>query len=49
MGMGEGMVQVTADDIKVLAKDNSADPVLVLANGQIVVVPGAEAHTDQIV
>lgn len=47
--MGEGMVQVTADDIKVLAKDNSADPVLVLANGQIVVVPGAEAHTDQIV
>jgi hypothetical protein len=43
------MVQVTADDIKVLAKDNSADPVLILANGQILVVPGAEATPDQIV
>jgi hypothetical protein len=43
------MVRVSADDIRVLAQDISADPVLVLAAGnRIEVVPAAEVGDRQI-
>jgi hypothetical protein len=36
------MIQVTADDIRVLAQSNDEDPVLALVDGRLVVLPAAE-------
>jgi hypothetical protein len=44
-----GMVTVTADDIRVLAQSNDRDPVLVLAGGELRVVPGDEAAGGQVI
>ena len=36
------MIQVTADDIRVLAQSTDEDPVLAVIDGQLVVLPAAE-------
>ncbi|MEN3306877.1 MAG: hypothetical protein V7603_3079 [Micromonosporaceae bacterium] len=43
------MVRVTADDIRVLAQDNSDDPVLVATGDRVEVVPAAQAGDRQVV
>jgi hypothetical protein len=43
------MVRVTADDIRVLAQDNSPEPVLVMTGDRVEVVPAAEAGDREIV
>ncbi len=43
------MVTVTADDVRVLAQSNAEEPVLILAAGQVEVVPAAEADGAHIV
>ena len=42
------MVTVTADDIRVLARDSSADAALVFKNGRLGVVPANEAGDGRI-
>jgi hypothetical protein len=43
------MVTVTADHIRVLAKCNDQDPVLVLVGDELRVVPGADAAGGQVI
>jgi hypothetical protein len=42
------MVTVTADDIRVLAQDNSVQPVLALVAGRIEVMSAAEVGSGQV-
>jgi hypothetical protein len=49
MGTLWTMVTVTADDIRVLARDSSADATLVVRNGRVEVVSGGQAGDERIV
>lgn len=40
------MTTVTADDIRVLAQSGAEDPVLLLVDGQVTVVPAGEVGAD---
>jgi hypothetical protein len=46
---GTHMATITADDIRVLAQSNADDPVLLLSNGDVFVVPRAEATTGTVI
>ena len=41
-GTREGMIQVTADDIRVLAQSTDPEPVLAIIEDRLVVLPAAE-------
>jgi hypothetical protein len=44
------MIQITADDIRVLAQSTDEDPVLAVIQGELVVLPAAEVSAgDQVV
>ena len=46
---GVHMATITADDIRVLAQSNADDPLLLLSNGEVRVVPRAEATAGTVV